>query len=491
MRAVEESAFAAGVSAEQLMEEAGAAIAREVQATFPTPGLCLAVFGKGNNGGDALVAARHLAAAGWDTRLIGAFPGAKWKDLPRAKFKEAGACRTGDFQTLENARGTPVVVLDGLLGIGSESPLHEDIATYTRAINALRERSNAHVFALDLPTGLNGDTGSLGAGCVVADTTLTIGYPKAGLVSDEAANHVGRIRVLQLAELSKRAGSASLGAVVADAAQLRASLPRRKFDTHKGTYGRVGIMAGSPGMLGAAALCAEACIRGGAGLVTLYATPDAAHRLSLITTHEVMVKSVAGYSEVPVATHDVLAVGPGLGQHHADEVIEVIRSAKIPMVVDADALNSLALQPAVLADVAAARVLTPHPGEMSRLAPDLAGQPRADIVRHFTHRFPKITLLLKGARTLVGQSGEHLSYNSTGTPGMASGGMGDVLTGVIAALLGQNVKPFEAAQLGAWLCGRAGELAIDAASKGESEESLTAGRLMNWLGPAFRALRAA
>jgi ADP-dependent NAD(P)H-hydrate dehydratase / NAD(P)H-hydrate epimerase len=126
---------------------------------------------------------------------------------------------------------------------------------------------------------------------------------------------------------------------------------------------------------------------------------------------------------------------------------------------------------------------------MARLAPDLMGQPRAEIVRNFLHRFPKVTLLLKGARTLVGRSGEHLSYNnSTGTPGMASGGMGDVLTGVIAALLGQGVKPFEAAQLGAWLCGRAGELAIDAEM--ESEESLTAGRLINWLGPAFRALRA-
>ena len=488
MRAVEESAFAGGVSAEQLMEEAGAKIAREVRVTFSKPGLCLAVFGKGNNGGDALVAARHLAAAGWDVRLIGAFPGAKWKDLPRKKFKEAGACRTGDLQTLETAGGEPLIVLDGLLGIGSDGPLHEDIAVYTRAINALRERSNAHVFALDLPTGLNGDTGSPGAGCVIADTTLTIGFPKSGLVADEAANHVGRIRILQLEELSKRAGSALLGAVVTEAAQLRAILPRRKFDTHKGDYGRVGIIAGSPGMLGAAALCAEACIRAGAGLVTLYATPDAAHRLSVITTHEVMVKSVAGYSEIAVDTHDVLAIGPGLGQQHAGEVIELIRSAERPMVVDADALNSLAMHLEILSEVPAERVLTPHPGEMARLAPDLVGQSRAEIVRQFIHRFSKVTLLLKGARTLVGRSGEHLAYNSTGTPGMASGGMGDVLTGFIAALLGQDVKPFEAAQLGAWLCGRAGELAIDAGT--ESEESLTAARLLNWLGPAFRAVRA-
>jgi ADP-dependent NAD(P)H-hydrate dehydratase / NAD(P)H-hydrate epimerase len=490
MRAVEEGAFADGISAEQLMEEAGAAIARAVQRTFPTPGLCLAVFGKGNNGGDALVAARILGEAGWQVRLIGAFPKAAWNQLVKKHFNQAsGWVKPGELRDLEGGRGEPLIVLDGLLGIGGSGPLRDDIAVYTRAINQLRARSNAHVFALDLPTGLDADAGAPDPACVIADTTLTIGFPKIGLLADEATDFVGRLRILPLAELSKRTGNRPVEAIVASAENLRGKLPRRRFDTHKGDYGRVGIIAGSPGMLGAAALCAEACVRSGAGLVTLYATPDVADRLSVITAPEVMVREVKTISEVAVEGQDAVAMGPGLGQRYAAEIVELIRNVGRPMVIDADALNCLSANPAALAEARGERVLTPHPGEMARLAPDLAAMPRREIARIFNERYPTATLLLKGARTLVAQAGSAMVYNSTGTAGMATGGMGDVLTGVIASLIAQGIAPFEAAQVGAWVCGRAGELAID--EEMESEESLTASRLLQWLGPAFRALRSA
>lgn len=488
MRAVEERAFADGITAEQLMEEAGAAIARAVRQTFPRPGLCLAVFGKGNNGGDALVAARHLAEAGWDTRLVGAFPESKWGELPRKKFAEAARCKAADLHFLETARAERLVVLDGLLGIGAQGALRDHLAACTRAINALRARGNARVFALDLPTGLNGDTGAADPACVVADTTFTIGFAKLGLLADTATNFVGRLRVLPLLELGKRAGSLNLGAMVVDAEHLRGLLPRRRFDTHKGQYGRVGIVAGSTGMLGAAALCADACVRAGAGLVTLHAEPGIAERLSIIAPREVMVRPAERLSEVTLHAHDVLAVGPGLGMRRADEVQELVWRAPQPMVLDADGLNSIAVAADGLIGAAGERVLTPHPGEMARLAPELAGHSRAEVARQFARRFPKTTLLLKGARTILAREGEPLAYNSTGTPGMATGGMGDVLTGVVAALLAQGLAPFVAAKMGAWLCGRAGEIAID--QGGATEETLTPSVLLDHLPSAFQALRA-
>lgn len=487
MRAVEGRAFADGISAGDLMEEAGALIAQQVALTFPQPGRCLAVFGKGHNGGDALVAARHLAARGWEVCLIGACDEESWGDLTRQNFAPLSGCERGDVNCIPHARGNPLVILDGLLGIGSNGDLRGNLSTCTQAINALRAKSAAHVFALDLPTGLNGDTGATDPHCVVADTTLAIGFAKAGLVTDNAMNYVGRLRVLGLQALTKRAGSASLGATVVTPAQLRGVLPRRRHDSHKGDYGRVGIIAGSRGMLGAAALCASGCVKAGAGLVTLYATADLVDRLSVMVPLEVMVQTVAAFTEAADASHDSWAIGPGLGQGHTAEVAALTRHLPQPVVLDADGLNSIAAKPEVLNQAAGARIVTPHPGEIARLAPDLAGHPRAEIARMFVHRFPKTTLLLKGGRSIIAQAEEPLAYNSTGTAGMATGGMGDVLTGVVAALAGQGLRGFHAAQAGAWLCGRAGELAIDLG--GETEETLTPTRLLDFLAAAMREWR--
>ena len=187
------------------------------------------------------------------------------------------------------------------------------------------------------------------------------------------------------------------------------------------------------------------------------------------------------------ARHDVLAIGPGLGTGRAEEVLELIGRAPQPMIVDADALNILAAHPDALARCAGPRLLTPHPGEMARLDPASATRPRGETVADFTARFPA-TLLLKGARTLIGERGRALSYNTTGNPGMATGGMGDVLTGVCAALAGQGLALYDAARLGAWLCGRAAELAVFSGT--ESEESLSATHVIARLGEACKNLRA-
>jgi NAD(P)H-hydrate epimerase len=487
MKALEQKAFAEGVSADALMEEAGARIACAVRQFFPRPGICVAVFGRGNNGGDALVAARHLSEKGWDVRLLGAYPDAEWSPLPKAKFAAAKGCRAVGRDELASIAGRPLIVLDGLLGIGAKGGLKEPITALSSAINRLRRSGNASVFALDLPTGLDGDTGVADPACVVADYTLTIGFAKAGLLADQATNFVGRLCILPLHELSKRCDTAAADAIPVTPAMLAGLLPRRAFDTHKGDYGRVAILAGSSGYLGAAVLCSSACVRAGAGLVTLFAEPDVADALYHKTAPEVMVRAIPSPLVLLEERQDVFAVGPGLGMQASAEVARLVGKIDRPMVLDADGLNSIASRVDVLGRTEGERVLTPHPGEMERLAPGSGRHTRREAVESFTGRFP-CTLLLKGARTLVGKRGEPLSVNTTGTPGMAVGGMGDVLTGVIAALIGQQVRPFDAARLGAWLCGRASEIAIS--EGGESEESLTPSRMLDFLGAALGDLRA-
>ena len=487
MKEIERRAFADGISADALMEEAGLQIAHAVRQFFPGPGVCAAVFGKGNNGGDALVAARHLAACGWDVRLIAAFSESEWGPLPKAKFAAAAGCRSAEIAELDSIKGEPFVILDGLLGVGANGPLRMPLNDITRTIHRCRSASNAVVFALDIPTGLNGDTGAADPACIVADHTLAIGFAKPGLVADGAVNFTGRLSVLALRELSDRHDGSRADAVVATPDGLRLLLPRRAFDTHKGDCGRVGIIAGSPGYLGAAVLCSAACVRAGAGLVTLYAPREVVDALAIKVAPEVMVRALPTTDEILAQRSDVFAIGPGIGAQPAADVAALVLNFSHPVVLDADGLNAIAPDLSVLGKAAGERVLTPHPGEMERLAPGSGAQSRRAAVESFTKRYP-VTLLLKGARTVIGKSGAPLSFNTAGTPGMAVGGMGDALTGVIAALIGQHVLPFDAARLGAWLCGRASEIAIS--HGGESEESLTPSRMLDFLGAAFRNLRA-
>ncbi|MEQ1859545.1 MAG: NAD(P)H-hydrate dehydratase [Chthoniobacteraceae bacterium] len=473
MRALEERAFADGITAGSLMEQAGAGIARAVRQFYSAPGRCVVAFGKGHNGGDALVAARHLAHAGWAIDLQPAFPREQWAPLTLRQHERLEA------SVAESSR--PLVVLDGLLGIGAGGALREPILGACREINRLRRDENAHVFALDLPTGLDGDSGAFDPDAVIADTTLTIGFAKKGLVADTATNHVGRLAVIPLDELTARATGS--GDTVATA--LAPLLPPRAFDTHKGQCGRVGIVAGSRGYLGAAVLCAEAAVRGGAGLVALYVPSDLYDPCASRCAPEVMVRPIDSPAEVLAENHDVLAIGPGLGDANRAAVLDLIARAPQPAVLDADALNHLATDLTVLDRCAGPRVLTPHPGEMARLDP--RKRTRRETVGAFIERWPHV-LLLKGSRTLVGQRDHPLSYNTTGHPGLATGGVGDVQTGLIAALAAQGLTLYAAARLASWLIGRAAECAIF--SGRESAETLRPTALLDSLGAAFRDLRA-
>ncbi len=481
MQEAEARAFASGVSAADLMEQAGCGIARVIRQFFPVPGTVRLYLGTGNNAGDALVAGRELRAAGWRLQARCARDPADFKPLPALHWQELGAIEV--VSAAARCDAGPLVCLDGLLGLGASGPLRPDYSVLAAEMNRLRLEQGASTVAMDLPSGLDGDSGAPAADAVIADVTVTVAAVKCGLVADAAVQHVGRLSLVPLAELEPFL-QGDAGAELLTPDLLRPWLPRRHHDCHKGQAGRIAVLAGSPGFYGAAELTCLGALRAGAGLVTLLVRePEAQAVLAARLPAEVMVRRIDD-ARAAAEGFNALAVGPGLGFAHADEVAYLLREAPVPVVIDADALTLLAqrgLEP--LRNAAGPRLLTPHPGEMRRLAETVGD--RATCARTFADAHPGHTLLLKGARTVIACAGEPLRYNSTGHAGMATGGMGDFLTGVAAALLGQGLPPPRAAGLAAWLCGRAAELAaLDSAP-----ESVLPSDLAGHLGPAWRQLR--
>src|SRR5262245_11261510 len=517
MRAAEEAAFASGVQVEVLMDKAGAGVAQAVTKFFQNPGSCIVFAGKGHNGGDALFAAQCLERCGWKIEVRLAFKEADCSDLMRKKladlyrrppeilggrpsemanaglvatFVEVSSGFTDQTEKTQNRIATqpcsgnaaPLVILDGLLGIGAKPPLREPIRAACRAINQMRTANGAYVFAVDLPTGLDTDSGKADRDCVLADFTVTIGYAKPGLVADRALNYVGRLEVVPLDEL--RPPQTKPKEIIASPAAFRGLLPRRKYNSYKNQFGRIGVIAGSKGFVGAALMASQGALRAGAGLVEVFVPEEIYEIVAGAAFMEAMVKPVASYRQLLKEKADVWDIRPGPGKSHAADILEIVEKMKQPMVLDADGLNIVSEKIPVLRRCKGKRLLTPHPGEMNRLFPE-EQQSRAKTATKFCDRFP-VTLLLKGSRTIVADHDQPLSYNTTGNPGMATGGMGDVLIGVCAGLLGQGLSLYNAARVGAWLCGRAAEIALF--NGNQSEQSLLPRDVLHHLGDAFKEL---
>jgi NAD(P)H-hydrate epimerase len=481
MRAAEEAAFARGVEVEALMDRAGAGVAAAVRQFFPRAGRAIVFVGKGHNGGDALVAAARLKEIGWEIDLRLIFPETDCAELTRKKIESLREVQCG--RGLCAPTDSALIVLDGVLGLGAKHLLREPVRTAAQEINRLRREEHAFVFAVDMPTGLDGDTGETDPDCVVADCTITIANAKHGLVVDSAINFVGRLEIVPLADLVITPSPAN--DLIACAHSLRAWLPPRRFSAYKNEFGRIGVVAGSQGFIGAALMTTEGALRAGAGLVELFVPKEIHPIVAAAAPAEAMVKPVRSYRDLLEEKIDVWALGPGLGTAEAKDLLRLIERATAPMVVDADGLNILSGDVEVLKRCAGPRLVTPHPGEMKRLF-DSGKMSRAGTAKNFAETFP-VTLLYKGARTIVAERERPLSYNSTGNPGMATGGMGDVLTGVCAGLVGQGLTLYDAARLGAWACGRAAEIAIF--EKGESQQSLLPRDVLANLGGAFTELQ--
>jgi NAD(P)H-hydrate epimerase len=517
MRTAEKAAFARGVQVEALMNKAGAGVAQAVAKFFAKPGLCIVFAGTGHNAGDALFAAQCLQRCGWKIEVRLAFNEADCSELMRKKLADLRRrppevlgtvpSNSGDVDpgvtliepsvgVAEQTRGVqesiaaethastaaPLVILDGLLGVGAKPPLREPIRATCRSINQLRKTKSAYVFAVDLPTGLESDSGKTDRDCVVADFTVTIGYAKPGLVADGALNYVGRLAVVPLDELWPSDTKAK--EIIASPLAFAGLFPRREYNAYKNQFGRIGVVAGSKGFIGAALMTSQGALRAGAGLVEVFVPEEIYEIVAGAAFMEAMVKPIASYRNLLKEKVDVWALGPGLGKSRAAEILELVEKAKQPMVLDADGLNIVSEKDSIFRRCKGRRLLTPHPGEMKRLFPK-KGESRAKIATTFCDRFA-VTLLFKGSRTIVAERGRPLSYNTTGNPGMATGGMGDVLTGVCAGLLGQGLSLYDAARVGAWLCGRAAEIAIF--NGNQTEQSLLPRDVLNHLGEAFKEL---
>ncbi|MFK7910332.1 MAG: NAD(P)H-hydrate dehydratase [Akkermansiaceae bacterium] len=476
MRLLEERAFEKDTTPEDLMEKAGRGIAAAIMRRYPAAGEAVACIGSGNNGGDALVALKYLARAGWSVSVRCAVDRNNLRALPRKKWRELeGLEGFSDSKFFETR-----LILDGLLGIGGFGSLRDPLASEAGWINSQGSSQRTIVVAMDIPSGVNGDTGEPSKGAVVADLTLTVGVPKQGLLMPAAVNHAGSIETIPLAELPLPEGG---DLRLSDRHSLSGLLSRRPHDFHKGNAGRVGVIAGSRGMLGAAVLCSTAAMRAGAGLVTLFCEQENYPLLAPMLPPEVMIRPVKSLTEIEVEKFDAFAIGPGLGMQSGDEgFVDLLRRIEVPFVLDADGLNRIASL-GVEEHLRSNMVLTPHPGEMQRLFPESENMNRLDVVRKFRDQFPDVCLLFKGARSLIAKSGEPVFVNGSGNAGMASGGQGDVLTGVIASLLGQGSGQGNATRLGAWLCGRSAEIAIHRGK--QSEQSLLASDVIEHLGQAF------
>lgn len=488
MAEAEQQLFASGAEAEPLMEEAGEKIAAAIRQFFRSPGTLVAFAGNGHNGGDALVAARHLKESGWKIRLHLAGSSESLKPLTGKKLEELGTSpRYSDAADLPR-QGTPLVLLDGLLGTGAAGELRPAYRKSADTINQLRKLHGAYTFAIDIPSGLDGMSGSPYPGAVFADFTLSIAYPKTGLLADAATANVGRLALLPLPAIRPLPDQGDPGAILLTPQVLSGLLPRRPFETHKGQCGHIAIIGGSPGLNGAAILAAQGALRGGAGLVTILARGQSYPALCALAPPEVMVREVDSFEDAADPAFNVLVSGPGLGSGDWDtEVLDLLVHDKRPVIVDADALNLLARNdPEAIANAPGERLLTPHPGEMQKLDPLGEGsrRSRAEALASRT----KATVLLKGARTVIAQPGTSSpsAFNSTGNPGMATGGIGDTLSGLCGAIAGNGIFLYDAACAGSWINGRAAEIAIFNA--GHSEQSLIASDLPAHYGAAFTDL---
>ncbi|WP_144936969.1 NAD(P)H-hydrate dehydratase [Paenibacillus sp. 32O-W] len=492
-----------GLPALVLMENAGRAVAEEVLAVSRESAAkrrqrWLVLAGKGNNGGDGLVAARHLIESGLDIDITLAEPAGLFSADMAVQHEIIGKLGIPMFNYKPGEIRWEVYdgVIDALLGTGTRGAPREPYAGLIREANA----SGLPIVAIDIPSGLDADTGMTHDPCICAVRTVALAFLKRGLVQPPGTGAAGRVVVRSIGIPVRLAEEQGIRTLLLDERTLSERLaldPRRgrPEDSHKGTFGHVLIAAGSLRMAGAGLLCANAALRAGCGLATwampaslvqhllgrlpeamLAGLPDAGHG----DWAEVSAEQVLSLAE----GRDALAIGPGMGRYGDD--VQWLRAiwegAQCPLLLDADALNMLADAPdfASWRKREAATVLTPHPGEMARLTGLSTAEVQRDrigLARRYAEEHG-VTLVLKGARTVVATPDGVVYVNTTGNPGMATGGTGDVLAGVIAGLLAQRLTAEQAAAFGVWLHGAAGDRA---AAERSAPASILAGDLLRCL----------
>lgn len=461
-----------GIPSLTLMERAGADALDALTGRYPGAGNLVVVCGGGNNAGDGYVLARLARQAGLEVRVIALVEPGRLKGDAAASAQKY--LQTGDVETALALEGADIIV-DALLGSGLNRPVEGGFAEAIELINA----ASARVFALDIPSGLNADTGVCLGSAVRADATITFIGLKRGMFTAEGPEFCGEILFSDLGTPAGMHAAIDAEARLIEHEEVMLNLRARARDAHKGRYGHVLVIGGDYGYQGAAILAGCAAARTGAGLVTVATRPEHARTIPLFRP-ELMTAAVAAARDLDALLDrvSVVAIGPGLGQSDwAISLLAKVLQARLPLVVDADALNLLALEPLHRENW----VLTPHPGEATRLLGITSTEVQTDrfaAVASLRDRFGG-TVALKGAGSLVAGATGPIRVNRTGNPGMAGGGMGDVLTGVIAGLVAQGMEPGIATVAGVYLHG----LAADHCA-GEGERGMLAGDLL----PVIRSL---
>lgn len=486
-----------GVPSMVLMENAALGLAEAVATSFPEASTVAIYCGPGNNGGDGLALARHLAVRGYRVRCFLAFAGKGTRGDAATQLEicrrmgeglvplpEIGA--EGPLDEAVDAAWRADLVVDALFGTGLSRPLEGRFAELVEGLNGV----TTHRLAVDLPSGLNGSRTEPFGPHLSADVTVTFGAPKPAQVFSPTAEAVGTLVVADLgvprwlmdrpsgSEGDGEDGEERLELIVAE--ELAGHLPPRVPDTHKGTYGHLLIAAGSVGASGAVILAARSAVRSGAGLVTA-AVPEpivqtvdggSIESMSLPLPAGEDGRIADGAAEAILAAaadRSALALGPGMGRTAtvAAALRQVVLECPVPLVLDADGINAFAGRASELSDRKAPTVLTPHPGEAARLLGTSTAEVARDrrgVARRMASETGAI-VVLKGHQSLVATPDGAVHLNLTGNPGMATGGTGDVLTGLIGSFLAQELDPLAAARLGVYLHGGAGDLA--AAEHGE------------------------
>ncbi len=475
MRAADARTIREGTSSDELMENAASALSRELLRSHPGWRRVVVVCGPGNNGGDGLAAARMLSERGLAVSLFASNAPERYAGDPARNLARANAAglpivaleNAAGWQALRRALGEADGVVDALFGTGLSRALEGRARRAVEAIN----RSGLPVVAADVPSGLSADTGRVTGAAVRASLTVAFGAPKLCHVLPPASSLCGRVAVADIgiprAVLERGAGKLWL----TERSDVRLLVPPRPLDSHKGDFGRLAVVAGSRGKAGAAILAARGALRGGAGLVTVFCV-ESLEPLFVGALPEAMTAGLpeergalapAGARTLVRALRgfDAAVVGPGLGVAPGTvRLLEaLLAGTRLPLVLDADALNAFAGRPRSLGRSRRPMILTPHPGEAGRLLASSSAKVQADRPgsARALARASGAVVVLKGADSLVAEPSGRVSVNPTGTPLLATAGSGDVLAGLVGALLAGGLAARDAALAGAWLHGAAAE----------------------------------
>ncbi|MDQ2085616.1 NAD(P)H-hydrate dehydratase [Herbivorax sp. ANBcel31] len=485
-----------GIPAMVLMENAALCVLREIEKDIDNiKGKRVCLFaGKGNNGGDAFAIARHLYNRGAKVLV---YVLAKKSDIKGDAKTNLDILDKIGVKTIEilDKRGLDDakkyishtnLIVDGVFGTGIKGDIPYLIA---EVINFINEKV-VPVISIDIPSGINGETGQISGTCIKSYKTVTFGYAKVGLFIHPAVEYVGKIVVADIGIPKNVIDRFDIKNYIIDKRTVEDLIPKRHSDSNKGDFGKLLLLTGSKGMTGAGCLTGKAALRSGAGLLYL-AVPASLTNVydsNLIESVTLplednnsgyLTKSCIKELENHMGNIDVIALGPGLSTKGdvGEVVYNIIENSKVPLVIDADGINAISKNTDILKKCSVPVVLTPHPGEMARLlnvSIDEVQKNRIDAARNFSQSQDVITVL-KGSKTIVAAPDGRVYINTTGNSGMSTGGTGDVLTGIIASFICQGVEPYKSAIAGVYLHGLCG----DNISKKRGEHGVIAGDLID------------